>query len=421
MLRNKILLLLFLIFLNKEALCSKKAFVIKLTGTINPGSAGYVVRGIKNAEKEGAYLVVIQIDTPGGLATSMRQIIKAILNSKVPVVCYVFPSGAGAASAGAIITISAHIAAMAPGTNIGAAHPVAVGGRDIGRNMSEKIVNDMASYARSIAKQRGRNARWIERAIRESVSITADEALKKNVIDIIAKDMDELFRKINGMKVKLPSGEITLSTEKIEVVYFKPNLRDKILETISDPNIAYILMMIGLTGLYFELAHPGSILPGIIGAISLILAFYAFHTLPVNYAGLLLIALGIIMFILEVKVTSYGLLTIGGIISLLLGSMMLFEDMRVSLKVMFPTIIMFALFFLLITLFAIKAHRIRPKTGLEALIGEEGIVESWKDGRGIVFVHGEYWNAESDENLKPGDKVKVRSFKGLTLSVKKGD
>jgi len=180
-------------------------------------------------------------------------------------------------------------------------------------------------------------------------------------------------------------------------------------------------MMIGLTGLYFELAHPGSILPGIIGAISLILAFYAFHTLPVNYAGLLLIALGIIMFILEVKVTSYGLLTIGGIISLLLGSMMLFEDMRVSLKVMFPTIIMFALFFLLITLFAIKAHRIRPKTGLEALIGEEGIVESWKDGRGIVFVHGEYWNAESDENLKPGDKVKVRSFKGLTLSVKKGD
>ena len=418
--KQMLLMIIFLfLFLSGTALPSKKALIMRLEGAINPGSAAYVVRGIKYANESGAYIIVIQMDTPGGLGSSMRQIIKAILNSNIPVVVYVAPSGAGAASAGAIITISAHVAAMAPGTNIGAAHPVGIGGKDINRTMSEKVVNDMASYARGIARQRHRNAEWIERAIRESVSITAEEALKKNVVDLVANNLDELFDKINGKSVSLPSGNVILNTKGLEKLNYKPNLRDRILKTISDPNIAYILMMIGLTGLYFELAHPGVILPGVIGAISLILAFYAFHTLPVNYAGLMLIALAIILFILEIKVTSFGLLSIGGIISLLLGSMMLFDDLKVSLKVMMPTVIMFAAFFLIVSWLALKAYRVRPKSGAEGLIGEKGVVERWEKGEGLVFVHGEYWNAVSDDELMPGDKIEVKDIKGLTLNVKK--
>lgn len=421
MLFCKLLMLIsFFFFTLPSVSFSKTALIAKLEGAINPGAAGYVVRAIRRANNIKAYLVVIQIDTPGGLASSMRQIIKAILNSNVPVVVYVAPSGAGAASAGAIVTISAHIAAMAPGTNIGAAHPVGLGGKDISRTMSEKVVNDMASYARGIAKEKNRNADWIEQAIRESVSITAEEALEKHVIDLIANDISDLFKKINGRSVVLANGtKIILDTKGLHEQYYSPNLRDRILKTISDPNIAYILMMIGLTGLYFELAHPGAVLPGVLGAISLILAFYAFHTLPVNYAGLMLIALAIILFILEIKVTSYGLLSIGGIISLSLGSMMLFEDIRVSLRVMMPTIIMFATFFLIITYLAIKAYRVRPKTGAEALIGEKGIVQKWDHGEGLVFIHGEYWNAISDEQLGPGDRIEVKEVNGLTLNVKK--
>ncbi len=398
----------------------KIALLLKLEGPINPGSAAYIVRGIKYANEIGAYIVILQLDTPGGLGSSMRQIIKAILNSNVPVIVYVAPSGAGAASAGAIVTISAHIAAMAPGTNIGAAHPVGIGGKEINKTMSEKVVNDMASYARGIANQRHRNAEWIERAIRESVSITAEEALKKHVIDIIANNIDELLKKINGMSVVLINEKkIVLNTKGINIIAYKPNLRDKILSTISDPNISYILMMIGLTGLYFELAHPGAILPGVLGAISLILAFYAFHTLPVNYAGLMLIALAIILFILEVKITSYGLLSIGGIISLLLGSMMMFDNMKVSLKIIIPTVAVFTGFFMMATYLAIKAHSVTPKSGIEALIGEKGIVEKWERGKGVVFVHGEYWNAISDDELQPGNKIEVKNIKGLTLEVKK--
>lgn len=417
-----ILIIFAFLSISKGATFEKKAILLKLEGPINPGSSGYIVRGIRYANRIHAKLIIIQIDTPGGLASSMRQIIKAILNSYVPVITYVAPSGAGAASAGAIVTISAHIAAMAPGTNIGAAHPVGLGGKRINKVMEEKIVNDMASYARAIAKQRNRNAKWIEMAIRESVSITAEEALKRHVIDLIAEDMDDLLKKIDGKTVELiGERKVRLKTKGIQIVYFKPNLRDRILETISDPNIAYILMMIGLTGLYFELAHPGAILPGVLGTISLILAFYSFHTLPVNYAGLLLIVLGIILFILEIKITSYGMLTIGGIISLLLGSMMMFQEVNVSLNLVVPTVIMFSIFFLGITFLAIKAHRRKPISGAEGLIGEEGIVERWENGKGLVFVHGEYWNAESDEKLNPGDKIVVIDMKGLTLKVKKGN
>jgi membrane-bound serine protease (ClpP class) len=369
-----------------HALAGNEVVIIELEGPIN----------MEEAEKRGAVLSIIQLDTPGGLASSMRTIVKAILNSPIPVVVYVGPKGAGAASAGVMVTVAGHIAAMAPGTNIGAAHPVMAGGKDIGKTMSEKVLNDMASYGRGIAEEKGKNGDWVEKAIRESVSITAEEALENNVIDLVAKDIDELLRLLD-----------------------RPGFRDKVLKTISDPNIAYILMMIGLAGLYFELAHPGAIFPGVVGGISLILAFYSFQTLPVNYAGLLLIALAIIFFIAEIKVTSYGVLSIGGFISLILGSIMLFGDVGVSLKLMVPTIVFTGGFFVILAGLAYRAYRTRPKGGSDGLMGEVGLVKEIIDPEGLVFVHGEYWQAKSGEKLEPGEKVKVVGVEGLVLQVEK--
>jgi len=396
-----------------------EVMIIELEGPISPGTAMYVVRGLKEAKKRGAALSIIRIDTPGGLGSSMRTIIKAILNSPVPVVVWVGPAGAGAASAGVMITVAGHIAAMAPGSNIGAAHPVTAGGKDIDKTMSEKVVNDMASYGRGIAENKGRNGEWVEKAIRESVSITADEAVENKVVDLVAKDIDELLRVIDGREVDLPAGEVTLKTADLKKTYFRPGFRDRVLKTISDPNIAYILMMIGLAGLYFELSHPGAIFPGVIGAISLILAFFAFQTLPVNYAGLLLIALAIIFFIAEVKVTSYGVLSIGGLISMTIGSIMLFEDVGVSLKLMLPTILLIGGFFVVVASLAFRAHLARPKSGSEGLLGEVGVVKELIDPEGLIFVHGEYWRARAKGKLEPGENVEVDSIEGLVLRVKK--
>ncbi len=407
------------IALSQGPLESNEAMIIELEGSINPGTAMYVIRGLEKAKKDGAALSIIRLDTPGGLASSMRSIVKAILNSPVPVVVYVGPKGAGAASAGVMITVAGHVAAMAPGTNIGAAHPVAAGGKEIEKTMSEKVVNDMASYARGIAEGKGRNGVWVERAIRESVSITADEAVKHKVVDLIAEDIDELLEILDGRQVSMPGGVITLKTKGLKKTYFRPGFRDRILRTISDPNIAYILMMIGLAGLYFELSHPGAIFPGVIGAISLILAFFAFQTLPVNYAGLLLIVLAIILFIAEVKVTSYGILSIGGLISLTIGSIMLFEDVGVSLRLMMPTIVLVGGFFVVVASLAYRAYRTRPKGGSEGLLGEVGLVKERIDPEGLVFVHGEYWHAESKEKLDPGEKIEVVGVHGLILRVKK--
>lgn len=403
----------------QEPLASNEAMIIELEGPINPGTAMFVIRGLERAKKTGAAIAVIRLDTPGGLASSMRSIVKAILNSPVPVVVYVGPKGAGAASAGVMITVAGHIAAMAPGTNIGAAHPVAAGGKKIEKTMSEKVVNDMASYARGIAEDKGRNGKWVEKAIRESVSITADEALKNNVIDLIAEDIDELLKLVDGRQVSVPGGKITLKTKGLKKTYFHPGFRDRILRTISDPNIAYVLMMIGLAGLYFELSHPGAIFPGVIGAISLILAFFAFQTLPVNYAGLLLIVLAIIFFIVEVKVTSYGVLSIGGLISLTIGSIMLFEDVMVSLKLMLPTIALVGGFFIIVASLAFRAFRAKPKSGTDGLLGEVGLVKERIDPEGLIFVHGEYWQAKAREKLEPGERVEVEGVDGLILRVKK--
>jgi len=373
---------------------------------------------MEKASREGAGCLVIQLDTPGGLALSMRSIVMAILSSDIPVIVYVSPSGARAASAGVMITLAADIAAMAPGTNMGAAHPVNLGEKEMDKTMSEKVVNDMAAYAKSIAEEKGRKSAWAEKAVRESVTVTEKEALDLNVIDLIAQDLEDLLAKVDGRKIK---GKGVLHTKEAKRVSLTESFRDKILQALSDPNIAYLLMMIGLAGLYFELSHPGAIFPGVIGAISLILAFFAFQTLPVNYAGVLLIALALILFILEMKITSYGLLSLGGIVSLFLGSLMLFQgaapEMRLSWRVLIPTVVMVSGFFVFVAGLVFRSQISKPKTGESGLIGEIGVAKSKIGPAGKVFVHGELWNATSSHVIEEGAKVRVISVEGLLLTV----
>ena len=397
----------------------REVMIIELEGPITSGAATNLTRGIKAAEDRGTSLVIIQLDTPGGLLASMKTMVKTIMNSSVPVVVFVSPKGAGAASAGVLLTVSAHIAAMAPGTNIGAAHPVSGDGQDIGETMEEKVVNDMASYGRGIAKERGRNAEWVEKAVRESVSITADEAVDKNVIDLVATDMDELLKSIDGREVSVKSGTVKLDTKNLKKVYYEPRTIDEILMLISDPTIMAILFSIGLLGLGFEITHPGAIFPGVIGAISLILAFYSMQTLPVDYAGLMLIGLAILLFLAEIKVTSYGLLSIGGIISLTLGSMMFFDDLGLSFTMGIPFVVLISAFFLFIVWLAIRSQRLRVKAGKEGLVGEIGIVQETLDPEGKIFVHGELWKAVSREKIEVNEKVEVEAIQGLLLKVRK--
>jgi membrane-bound serine protease (ClpP class) len=321
-----------------------------------------------------------------------------------------------------MITMAADVAAMAPGTNIGAAHPVGAGGKDIDGAMSEKIINDMVAQARSVAEKRGRNAEWVEDAIRESVSVTETEALKENIIDIIANDTDDLIRQLNGREIK---DRGILKLDEANKIVLEETLRTKILRTISNPNIAYILMMIGLAGLYFELSHPGAIFPGVIGAIALILAFFAMQTLPVNYAGILLIVLAIIFFIMEMKIASYGLLSVAGIVSLLLGSLMLFEgdtpEMKLSWQVLLPTIIIISGFFMAVASLVFRAQISKPATGAAGLVGEIGIVKKALTPEGKVFVHGELWNARAKEPLDEDVKVRVVKVVNLLLEVESFD
>jgi membrane-bound serine protease (ClpP class) len=375
--------LLFILFLLVSALVApassstNQVDVLKVDGIINPVVAEFIETNLAKAQKEETSVVIVQIDTPGGLDLSMRIIVKAMMNSKVPVVVYVSPTGARAASAGVFITMAADVAAMAPGTNIGAAHPVAMGGKKMDKEMSKKVENDAVAYIKSIADKHGRNAEWAEDAVRKSVAIPANEALSKKVIDLIATDLDELLEKLDGMEIEAVAGKIRLATKGATVRMINMGMRSRILNTLSNPNIAYILMMLGLAGLYFELSHPGSIFPGAIGAISLILAFYSFQTLPVNYAGILLILVAIIMFILEMKVSSFGLLTVGGVISMLLGSIMLFESplpfLRLSWTVMIPTVLITAAFFALVATLAFKAYLRKPVAGARGLVGEISI------------------------------------------------
>ncbi len=397
-------------------------YIIRIADAISPGTAEFIKTGIRTAEENGAACIIIELDTPGGLAESMRQIVQNILASGVPVVVFVAPSGARAASAGVMITMAADVAAMAPGTNIGAAHPVGAGGKDIDGKMSEKVVNDMVAQAKSVAEKRGRNAAWVEDAIRESVSVTETEALKENIIDLVAKDTDDLIRQLEGREIK-DRGVLNLG--EVNKIVLEETLRTKILRTISNPNIAYILMMIGLAGLYFELSHPGAIFPGVIGGIALILAFFALQTLPVNYAGILLIVLAIVFFIMEMKITSYGLLSVAGIVSLLLGSMMLFEgdtpDMKLSLHVLLPTIIVISGFFVVVASLVFRAQMTKPFSGSGGMVGEIGIVQKALTPEGKVFVHGELWNARAKEPLDEKVKVRVVKVVNLVLEVEPVD
>jgi len=413
-----VLLLFLFCFHGKSFAAENEIYIIKVSGSINPAVVEFLKKGINKASVDRVSCIIIEIDTPGGLAESMREIVMAMFASRVPVVTYVSPSGARAASAGVMITIAADIAAMAPGTNIGAAHPVGAGGKDIGGAMSEKVTNDMVAQAKSIAKKRGRNAEWVEKAVRKSVSVTETEALELNVIDIVAKDLDDLIRQMNGRKIQ---DKGVLKLDHVKKTILEESLRTKILKTISDPNIAYILMMIGLAGLYFELSHPGAVLPGVVGGISIILAFFAFQTIPVNYAGFLLIVLALIFFILEMKVASYGLLSVAGITSLLLGSLMLFKNngtgTALSWGVLYPTLIIVSGFFVVVSGLVFRSHLSKPKTGAKGLIGEIGIVKEAIRPEGKVFVHGELWNAISRVPIEEGVKVRVVKVVNLVLEV----
>lgn len=401
----------------------RTVLVSTVGGIINPVAAEYIGSSIKKASEMRAEALVIQLDTPGGLDTSMRSIVRDISAAPLPVIVFVAPSGARAASAGVFITMASHFAAMAPGTNIGAAHPVAVGEK-MDKVTAEKATNDAAAYIRSIAQRRGRNAEWAEEAVRKSVSITETEALNKKVINAVVKDMDDLLTRIDGKKIVTAAGERVLRTAGAKIVAHGMNLRQKVLDLISNPNVAYILMLLGFYGLFFELTNPGAIFPGVIGGICLVLGFYAFQTLPVNYAGLLLIIIGIILFILEVTVTSYGMLTVGGLLSLVLGSLMLFESplpfFKLSLSVILPAAAVTALFFIMTFRLAYRAFRSRPTTGAEGLVGLEGSAKTEvTPGGGMVFVHGEFWSAYADEPIPKGERIVVEAVKGLKVKVRR--
>ncbi|NOY64477.1 MAG: nodulation protein NfeD [Nitrospirae bacterium] len=399
-----------------------EVMVITVQGVINPVTSEFIEKSISKANDRSVEALVVMLDTPGGLDTSMRSIIKAINSSAVPVIVYVAPSGARAASAGVFITMAAHIAAMAPGTNIGAAHPVGMGGK-MDKTMIEKVTNDAVAYIRSIAEKRGRNADWAEKAVRKSVSVTAAEAKKLGVIDIVSDNLQDLLKAIDGKKVKTATGEKVLHTREAVVINEEMGIRLKILAMISNPNVAYILMLLGFYGLFFELTNPGAVFPGVVGGICLILAFYAFQTLPVNYAGLLLIILAIIMFVLEVKVTSHGVLTIGGLISMVIGSLMLFESpapfLKLSLYLVLPAALLTALFFSVTVGLVLKAWRRKPVTGIEGLVGLEGVALSDIHKEGMALVRGEYWQAFSDEPIRKGERIKVESISGLRIKVKR--
>jgi membrane-bound serine protease (ClpP class) len=425
-----ILFILFLVFGFYSLSAGNEVHRIIIEGVINPAATAYIKKSIDRAETERVELLIIQLDTPGGLMDSMHDIVKAVQNSTVPVAVYVAPGGSRAGSAGVFITYAAHIAAMAPSTNIGSAHPVFSGqgqpaDTTMTETMMEKVTNDAVAKIRSVAEKRGRNADWAEKAIRESANITETEALKLRVIDYIVPNADSLLVVLDGKTIHLDSGEIkTLKTKGAGIISYEMDWREKLLDIITNPNVAYILLMLGIYGLLLEFYNPGSILPGIIGGISLILALYSMQTLPVNYAGLLLIIFAVILFLLEIKVPSFGLLTIGGVSSLVLGTIMLFDSplayMRVSWQILISVSGFTVLFFVFAIGMAVRAQQKQPETGAEGIIGEEGVVLKTIEPRGMIKIHGEYWQAESEVRIEQGKRVKVLQFdnKQLVLKVK---
>lgn len=425
---------------------------------INPVSAEYIIDAIDRAEADGAQALIVELDTPGGLLTSTRTIVKRIMNATVPIIVYVAPKGSRAGSAGVFITLAANIAAMAPSTNIGAAHPVNLGGRrttgdalrelaeklsgeegkqegaeeetsnesppeETGSPMEEKLLNDTTAWVESIARERGRNVDWALRAVTESVSATDAEAQRLGVIDLIAEDIATLVAALDGRTVELPAGTVTLQTKDAPLTTIEKTFRLRWLTVLAHPNIAYILMMLGFYGLLFEFTNPGVGFPGVAGAICLILAFFGLQVLPTNYAGVALIALAIALFVAEVKVTSYGLLTLGGLVTFFLGSLILFPSPLASMRASLPVILAFTLATLAIALglitLVVRAQRQRAVTGAEGLVGGEGEVLEWHGERGKVFVHGEIWNARANVDFAKGTNVRVIATEGMTLAIEK--
>lgn len=408
------------LMLPTDSVLAGDIIIANYEGVINPVAAEYLHDALVYAQTSSAQALIFKLDTPGGLDTSMRLMVKDMTGSPIPVIVFVAPSGGRAASAGVFITMAAHIAAMAPGTNIGAAHPVAMGG-EMDNTMKEKVENDAVAYIKSIAEQHGRNVSWAEDAVRKSISSTEQEALKLKVIDIIAEDIPTLLKHLQGKKIAVPHGSITFSNEPPTLREFPMGTRLELLKILSDPNIAYLLMSIGTIGIMAELYSPGAILPGIIGAISLILAFYSLQSLPVNYAGAFLVILGAVFLLLEISVTSYGLLALGGLVAMTLGGLFLIKSdapfLQISLSFLLPTVMTIGGLIGIIAWTAVKSNRGRPVTGVEGMIGSIGIAKTDLNPRGQITVQGEIWEAVSQTPIRQGEAAEVISVEGLTVKV----
>ncbi len=418
---------LFTFILSLPFLCYSdgKIVVTEISGVINPIIARYIENSIARAEKEKAEFLIIQIDTPGGLVTSTHEITKNLLNCKIPVVTYIYPKGARAASAGVFICLASDVIAMASSTHIGAAHPVGLG-QEIGKDISKKITNDLVAEIKGIAKERGKNVEWAEKAVRESVSITEEEAINLKIADIIAQDIDELLEKLEGRQIKKNDKEIVLKTKGKGVVTYKMSFREAFLHALAEPNIAYIFLTLGIYGLIYEFSSPGIGLGAVIGSIFLILAFFGLSNLSINLAGLFLIIIGFILLIAEIKAQSHGILGTGGAVALTLGSFMLIDSssapaVAISKSVILSMVVTtVGIFFLLISLGIFSQFR-KVKTGKEGMIGQIGTAKTSIKDKGLVFLDGEIWQARCEGEIENGEKIEVVGVDGLVLSVKKNE
>ncbi|WP_448583791.1 NfeD family protein [Thermocrinis sp.] len=414
--------LLFLLLL--LSLSFGKVFYAKWDDAVSPIMLEYVKRNIAKAEKENGTLFILELNTPGGLETSMRQVIQEFQKTPLPVVVYVYPPGGRAASAGAIITASADIAVMAPGTNIGAAHPVQVGGERMEEAVKQKALQDMLAFVRSIAREKGRNPEVLEKMVKESISLTPDEALKEGVIDLIAVDRADLLKKLDGKRVKKHGREIVITTSGVPVVDVEESIRESFLKIITNPTVAYMLLLIGFYGIFFELYNPGAIIPGAVGVVSLLLGLYGLGIIGINWLGLFLILAGLLLLILELITPTFGGLAIAGLVALAIGSLVLISPDSpygdIPLSVIATMVFATALFFLVAGRLGLKAQKRKKMTGYEELIGEEAeAITDFENGKGKVFIKGEIWNAVSKDDIKKGEKVLVEEVKGLTLYVRK--